>query len=467
MAARTGVEARTAPAMPACQSRASISATAAGRFSGVVAGNTARATPAALAIESAPPMRVVFLVAKAGKPRSVVASGSELLAPRPGRSPALVLVLVRLLRPHAATARAASRQTMATAGRRIRRPTVREAGDGCAGPRAVAERGRQVCITSRASGRLPRINAESLVWSRGTGDPEVGASLTVRAVGGAGSFSASPSANPAGRRKRFTRAGQGPVDEHGAAGLPGRGGRSRSGADARPAARRRSRTRADAARRHRRRRLRRRLPADGARRGGPDRQRRRLRARPGARSGQAGHLGRQPDRRDALPPRRRSPPRLHRPRLRLLGHGLVRDARRGPAGPPARLLVLHALRRGAARARGSRSTPTPATPSPSSPGCAWTRARPAIPPAARARAGARTCARRAATGRATPSACSVGRADERAVAVPDGPRGTAAARARPALGPPAGAAAPARRRPLAAAGAGSSATTRPGAARCA
>ena len=103
MAARTGVEARTAPAMPARQSRASISATAAGRFSGVVAGNTARATPAALAIESAPPMRVVFLVAKAGKPRSVVASGSELLAPRPGRSPALVLVLVRLLRPHAAT----------------------------------------------------------------------------------------------------------------------------------------------------------------------------------------------------------------------------------------------------------------------------------------------------------------------------------------------------------------------------
>ena len=55
----------------------------------------------------------------------------------------------------------------------------------------------------------------------------------MRAVGGAGSFSASPSANPAGRRKRFTRAGHGPVDEHAAAGLPGRGGRSRGGADAR------------------------------------------------------------------------------------------------------------------------------------------------------------------------------------------------------------------------------------------
>ena len=83
-AARTGVEARTAPAMPARQSRASISATAAGRFSGVVAGNTARATPAASAMASAPPMRVVFLVAKAGKPRSVVASGSEPLVRQAG-----------------------------------------------------------------------------------------------------------------------------------------------------------------------------------------------------------------------------------------------------------------------------------------------------------------------------------------------------------------------------------------------
>ena len=53
----------------------------------------------------------------------------------------------------------------------------------------------------------------------------------MRAVGGAGSFSASPSANPAGRRKRFPRAGEVPVDEcRAAAGHPGRGGRSRSGA---------------------------------------------------------------------------------------------------------------------------------------------------------------------------------------------------------------------------------------------
>ena len=82
---------------------------------------------------------------------------------------------------------------------------------------------------------------------------------------------------------------------------------------------------------------------------GPDRQRRRLRARPGARPGQAGHLGRQPDRRDALPPRRRPQARLHRPRLRLLGHRVLRAARRRPAGHAARLVVVHALRRRAAQ----------------------------------------------------------------------------------------------------------------------
>ena len=86
IAARTGVEASTDPAIPARQSRASMSATAAGRFSGVVAGKTARATPAALAIGSAPRMRVVFFVAKAGKPRSGTASGAEPLTPRPGLS---------------------------------------------------------------------------------------------------------------------------------------------------------------------------------------------------------------------------------------------------------------------------------------------------------------------------------------------------------------------------------------------
>ena len=50
--------------------------------------------------------------------------------------------------------------------------------------------------------------------------------------------------------------------------------------------------------------------------------------------------------------------------LRLLGHRVLRAARRRPARRAARLVVLPALRRGAARASGSRSTRTPATPSP-------------------------------------------------------------------------------------------------------
>ena len=133
------------------------------------------------------------------------------------------------------------------------------------------------------------------------------------------------------------------------------------------------------------------------------RQRRRLRARPGARPGQAGHLGRQPDRRDALPPRRR--PQLgFRPRLRLLGHRVVRDARRGSARHAARLVVVHALRRRGQgpvdhrlheprpRLRGHRR----AAAGHERGGRPRRRLGPALAP--------RTCARRAATGRATPSA---------------------------------------------------------------
>jgi hypothetical protein len=133
MAARTGVEASTAPAMPARQSLASMSATALGRVSTLVAGNTARATPAALAVGSAPPMRVVFFVANAGKPRSAAASGSEPFAPTVGPSldcrPAFLLPP-----PQPAAARAASRQATADAGRRMederyeRRPTPARVG---------------------------------------------------------------------------------------------------------------------------------------------------------------------------------------------------------------------------------------------------------------------------------------------------------------------------------------------------
>src|SRR3954451_13793161 len=110
MAARTGVEARTAPATPARQSRASMSATAPGRFSGIVAGETARATPAALAIASAPGMRVVFFVARAGKPRSWEASGAVPFTPRPGLSLDPVPVFDWPARPPAVAAKAAGRR---------------------------------------------------------------------------------------------------------------------------------------------------------------------------------------------------------------------------------------------------------------------------------------------------------------------------------------------------------------------
>ena len=51
------------------------------------------------------------------------------------------VVARRSARPHAGAASAASRQARTTAGRRIRRPTVREAGDGCAGHPAATRAG--------------------------------------------------------------------------------------------------------------------------------------------------------------------------------------------------------------------------------------------------------------------------------------------------------------------------------------
>ena len=88
------MEASTAPAIPACQSLPSISATACGRVAREVAGNTARATPAASALASAPPMRVVFFVAVAGKPRSCVASASLLLTPTAGARESVAAALL-------------------------------------------------------------------------------------------------------------------------------------------------------------------------------------------------------------------------------------------------------------------------------------------------------------------------------------------------------------------------------------
>ena len=158
-----------------------------------------------------------------------------------------------------------------------------------------------------------------------------------------------------------------------------------------------------AARRHRRSRVRRRLPADGARRRGPDRQRQSP-TRPTRRPpGQAGHLGRQPDRRDALPPRRRPQARLHAT-APTTAPAPSRSRCTAPACSPRPRdsVVVHALRRG-----GKGAWITVYT----NPGHAFAviaglrldTSAAGDPPAARARAGARTCAPRAATGPATRS----------------------------------------------------------------
>ena len=66
---------RLAAAIPEAQSSPFTSVTAAGPLTPPVEGNTASATPAASAIGSMPATRVVFLVAKAGNPRSSTVCG--------------------------------------------------------------------------------------------------------------------------------------------------------------------------------------------------------------------------------------------------------------------------------------------------------------------------------------------------------------------------------------------------------
>ena len=126
------------------------------------------------------------------------------------------------------------------------------------------------------------------------------------------------------------------------------------------------------------------------------------RRRPAGR-GEPRDLRREPDRRAALPLRRR-PPLVLRLRLRLLGLGLLRAPRRGAAAEPARLVAAHVLRRARAAAAGSRSTRIPATPTWSSAAGATTR------PAARrpARAGSASTARARATSCATRRGCRPG-----------------------------------------------------------
>ena len=77
-----GCAARLAAAIPEAQSLSSTRLTATGPFTPPLEGKTASATPAASATGSGPATRVVFLVAKTGKPRSCMAgacSGTTML----------------------------------------------------------------------------------------------------------------------------------------------------------------------------------------------------------------------------------------------------------------------------------------------------------------------------------------------------------------------------------------------------
>ena len=82
--ARTGAEPSTDAAIDARQSSWSTSTTALGRVSDEREGNTAWATAAASATGSAPPTRVVFLVAKTGNPSAGPAGSSSPLWPSTG-----------------------------------------------------------------------------------------------------------------------------------------------------------------------------------------------------------------------------------------------------------------------------------------------------------------------------------------------------------------------------------------------
>ena len=75
--ARIGRLASTEAASPVFQSRTSASTTACGRDSGVRDGYVASAIAAASAIASPPAIRVVFLVAKTGKPSGGPPAGTS------------------------------------------------------------------------------------------------------------------------------------------------------------------------------------------------------------------------------------------------------------------------------------------------------------------------------------------------------------------------------------------------------
>ena len=112
-----------------------------GRVAGVRAGKTARATPAALATASAPPTRVVFFVAKVGKPRSSAASARR----RPRRAPG--------------GRRSPSRPPV----RRAVAPAAREAAPQRAAPRGPLRGGRD---DASAGGVLPGSSAPDVAGPR-------------------------------------------------------------------------------------------------------------------------------------------------------------------------------------------------------------------------------------------------------------------------------------------------------------
>src|SRR5436853_2222954 len=87
--ARSGRDISTDAATPDCQSPESTSATARGRALDSSGVNTAWATAAASAVGSAPPTRVVFLVANCGKPSCWAALDSSPLRPMAGDCPRL------------------------------------------------------------------------------------------------------------------------------------------------------------------------------------------------------------------------------------------------------------------------------------------------------------------------------------------------------------------------------------------
>src|SRR3954454_13521785 len=118
MGARIVVPTSTDAATPMRQSRASTSATAPGRVFTDGPGNTARATPAASATGSAPPTRVVFFVAKAGKPRLPAASDWFPLAPTVGVDEVVFAPTPPLRSPQATAVEAHSARTATRSARR-------------------------------------------------------------------------------------------------------------------------------------------------------------------------------------------------------------------------------------------------------------------------------------------------------------------------------------------------------------